>query len=167
MGGRIGLRAAHVNLVAAVLGLGPVACLGEGSAAYKGTITHGSRADYYFSAQPNQRQLPAVADAAVSLYETNDHTQTCAHVDRTSSYHSGPDRTGYTDQQGRFSTGELVFGAMPGSDTYLLICVSHPDYSPYEYRATNDITSEPTQGEQFLNIVLAPKTPPPAAQRAR
>jgi hypothetical protein len=144
-------RCAGVVLVA----LGASGCVGEGQAKYKGAVVSAPQAGYSFVERLDTAGSAPVSGALVVLV-TGSEKSDCSHVEaeRKNAGHKPANRA-VTDPQGRYEVS-MIFGGMLGVDTYLTVCVRHPEYQKFEYSTIFEKSREPRHGEKFLIIRLEP-----------
>ncbi len=134
----------HLSLVALVLALLAAACTGETFVEYRGAVVAGDATGHSFDANPNPAQLPPVPDATVTLFVCSgacDGSETGRQVT--------------ADEAGEWGPLDLTFGG-GFTDHEIRIEVAAPGFTPYRYSTTYESTTDPTAGERYLNVVLAP-----------
>ena len=137
----------------ALVCLGSSACAGEGAVTYHGRVMSADRARHVFVDDPSTDALPVEGARVVLIMATYEEEWTCANRAPQKPHASitGPD--------GRYRR-ELTFGSvMFGPDNVFLLCVSHPDHEPYEYRVVYEKSPNwETNGTKFLNFYLRRKS---------
>ncbi len=119
-------------------------CTGETFVEYEGSVVAGDTAGHSFDATANPAGLPPVPGAAVTLFVCSggcDGAETGRQVT--------------ADAAGEWGPLDLTFGG-GFTDHEIVIEVSAPGYAAYRYSTTYESTGDPTAGERYLNVVLAP-----------
>ncbi len=131
-----------------------LACAGHGQATYRGVVLSADRAHHAFVNQQTANGS-ALSGARVSVVATYDENWHCPN--EGSSEPKGPQST-TTETAGIYEVW-TVFGSMVWSpDNVIVVCVSHPDHDPYEYRTIYEKTPRPDKdGTRFLNFYLRKK----------
>ncbi len=133
-----------LSALALAVALLAAACTGETFVEYQGTVAAGDVAAHSFDADPNPAGLPAVPGAEVTLFVCSggcDGTETGRRVTAGAAGEWGP--------------LDLTFGG-GFADHEILVEVTAPGFDPYRYSTTYESTADPTAGERYLNVVLAP-----------
>jgi hypothetical protein len=140
-------------LFAAATGAG---CLvGEGSVAYKGTVTAADVAGHSFDAQPNPAGRSPILGAKVELAVATGKKE-CSEM-------RAPTPGATTDATGTFGTRRQYAGFI-FSNYWVSICFRRPGFEPYVYHAlVCKECPEPMGAEKFMNVYLRP-TPPAEPQ---
>lgn len=130
-----------------------VACAGHAQVTYRGAVLSAERAHHAFGNHQTTNGV-ALSDAHVSVVVTYDENWRCSD--------HAPERKGpsfaTTGTAGTYEVW-MVFGSMVWSpDNIVVVCVSHPEHHPYEYRAVYEKTPRPEKdGTRFLNFYLRKK----------
>jgi hypothetical protein len=123
------------------------ACSGAASAEYVGTVVEalqGEESGHSFDVAPNPAGLAPIVGAKVRFC-----LNSCVH-------RSDND---ITDENGAWGPLGSVFSTVSHSTT-LIVEVEALHFLPYEHRAVFDETSDPTNGQKYFNIRLAPRLRP-------
>jgi hypothetical protein len=120
------------------------ACLGEGGVVYKGSVTSGATAGHSFDSTLNPGKLPTVAGAKINIRV----------VDDVSECGVGSSIEGTTDSTGTYNVEATFAGA---GEMRVTLCFTKTGYAPYRYVGEFPGGEDPTQGQLYLNVVLAPE----------
>ena len=119
------------------------ACAGEAFVTYEGTVTAGPSPSLSFDGERNPVGLPAIEGAAVRISICID---SCPGDDRA--------RTVATDENGNWGPVDRSFGGLLGSTSVIQIEFTADGYEPLVYETVFETTSDPLDGELFLNATL-------------
>ncbi len=131
-------------ITVSALALLAAACAGETFVEYRGTVAAGDAAGHSFDATANPSGWPPVPGAEVTMFVC---TGGCDG--------SETGRRATADAAGEWGPLDLTFGG-GFADHEIRIEVSAPGFAPYRYSTTYESTADPTAGERYLNVVLAP-----------
>jgi hypothetical protein len=146
-----GWRSVRLSLIP--LCLCQLACAGHAQVTYRGAVLSADRAHHAFVDNQTSNAV-ALSGAHVSVAVTYDHNWRCA---QDAQEPKGPSFA-RTETAGTYEVW-TVFGSMIWSpDHIIVVCVSHPEHHPYEYRAVFEKTPRSEKsGTRFLNFYLRKK----------
>lgn len=147
-----------VSLFVGVVLSGTMGCVTR-STYFHGVVTTGETATHSFDTSENVRDEPPLANARVRL---TSHAEleidpdycppTTRRADEAPTY-----VVDVTDGRGHFEVG--IADSPFSSVHWVVLCVDAPGHERYRYRVETISTSDPTHGEEYLNIRLR-RTPP-------
>ena len=128
-----------------VIALGLAACAGEAFITYEGSVSAGGTAGVTFDATQNPGGAPPVSGATVRVAVCVDP---CPDTIRA--------RAVTTDEDGLWGPVDRVIGGLVGTDHIIQIEVSAEGYQPLLYEVIFETTSDPVDGELYMNVTLQP-----------
>jgi hypothetical protein len=132
-----------------------VGCAGTASVTYRGSVMASDTARHEF-AKDSLLDAPPLEGARVRMFHITHDRRTCTDGDDVSNGNS------VTDGRGRYKLYLPFGGTLISPENAFLLCVSHADYDPYEYRAVFEkVPNAETNGTQYLNFYLRKKSPSP------
>lgn len=130
-----------------ILALLSSACAGEAIVSYKGSVVAAEVAGHGFDTVRNPRSLPPIAGAEIALLVCDGR---CRGGEGFRTVRSGP--------AGEWGPLDRIFGGL-GASHEIQVRVEAPGYARYTYSAVYETTGDPSGGEAYLNIALAPDSP--------
>lgn len=118
-------------------------CAGEGFITYRGAVFAHPDGSLTFDDAPNPRGSPPIAGATVRLSVC---TESCSG--------SEPVTTATSDERGQWGPLDRTIGGLAGTRHVIRIEFVAEGFEPIVYTATFEDTSDPLDGERYLNAGL-------------
>jgi hypothetical protein len=142
----------QISVVALLL----AGCVGEAHVRFVGRVVRAeSGPSYGFELEQSSDEEP-IEGAEVRLHAASKpDEQLCSRRGLRPSPLGRASNHAITDENGRYDVSAM-FGGIIGIDTYLFVCVEHPEFEWYQYSTIFGNTAEPTNGRAYLVIRLQP-----------